>query len=148
MELVKDYRVFLKKLIKVLNRQNVSIGKAAGLRDDSRLLRSFEVKTNYTAITFLANDYFENVVRGRRPFGRKIPIERLLDWIRRYNISAKGMTTNQLAFAIQTNVYKYGIDGKHFDETIASNMLDITEDKMSKELERLVADEIESAFIK
>jgi len=147
-ELNKDFREFMKRIMYALNKQNIAIAKTAGLRDDSRLIRSFETRTNFRVVQFLANDYYDFVDRGRRPFTRKVPIERLLDWIRRYNISAQGMTSNQLAFAIQTNIYKYGIEPKLMKEAMTNSMLDILEKNMTNELEKLIAEEAASAFIK
>jgi hypothetical protein len=59
-------------------------------------------------------DYFKYVNRGRQPGAKKVPIQPLLDWI-----SIKGINaTNEnglaipplsLAFAIQQNIFRYGI---------------------------------------
>jgi hypothetical protein len=144
-QLVNDYKDFMKRLMLVLNKQNIAIGKAAGLRDDSRLIRSFETKTNYRAVQFLANEYLENVDKGRRPFSRKIPINVLIDWIRRYGISSS-MSTNQLAFVIQTSIYKKGIAPKNIKVTLTSSMLDILEKRMTDELEDAIADEFVNSF--
>jgi hypothetical protein len=63
-------------------------------------------------------DYFKYVNEGRRPERKKVPLSALLDWIKIRGIKPKdykgrGRPTKKgqlsLAFAIQTNIYKYGI---------------------------------------
>lgn len=63
-------------------------------------------------ITYL--DYFQNVNLGRRKEKRNVPIKNLLDWIKVRGIrgrtkKGKFMKDLSLAFAIQKNIYKYGI---------------------------------------
>ena len=65
-------------------------------------------------ITYL--DYYKNVNFGRRPGGKKVPIKALMEWIRVRGIKkrdAKGRFAKggikSLAFAIQTNIHKFGI---------------------------------------
>jgi DNA-binding ferritin-like protein (Dps family) len=63
-------------------------------------------------ITYM--DYFEAVNLGRRPQRKKVPISALLDWIRIRGIKGRNkrgrfIKNLSLAFAIQTNIYKYGI---------------------------------------
>jgi len=61
-------------------------------------------------------DYFKYVNLGRRAGLKKVPIQALLDWIKVRKLrfrTEKGRfkkgTQLQLAFAVQTNIYKYGI---------------------------------------
>ena len=65
-------------------------------------------------ITYL--DYYKNVNFGRRPGGKKVPISALMEWIKvrgirrrdaRGRFAAGGI--KGLAFAIQTNIHKFGI---------------------------------------
>jgi hypothetical protein len=63
-------------------------------------------------ITYL--DYFQNVNFGRRKNTKNVPIKNLLDWIkvrgiRGRNKKGKYIKDLSLAFAIQKNIYKYGI---------------------------------------
>jgi hypothetical protein len=61
-------------------------------------------------------DYFKYVNEGRRPERKKVPISVLLNWIKIRGVRfrsargrfARGSNLN-MAFAIQTNIYKYGI---------------------------------------
>lgn len=59
-------------------------------------------------------DYFEAVNSGRRPQKKKVPIQALLDWIKIRGLKGRNkkgqfIPNLSLAFAIQTNIYKFGI---------------------------------------
>jgi hypothetical protein len=59
-------------------------------------------------------DYFDNVNLGRRSKRKKVPISAILDWIGIRGIDGvnnrgEAMPRLSLAFAIQTNIYKFGI---------------------------------------
>ena len=63
-------------------------------------------------ITYM--DYYEAVNLGRRAKKKKVPISALLDWIKIRGIKGRNkrgrfIPSLSLAFAIQTNIYKYGI---------------------------------------
>lgn len=63
-------------------------------------------------ITYM--DYFKNVNLGRRPGVGLVPIPALLDWIkvrriRGRKLNGQFMSNLSLAFAIQRNIYKFGI---------------------------------------
>lgn len=62
-------------------------------------------------------DYFEYVNKGRKPKAKKVPIKALLQWItvkglRGRNKKGRFIKKMSLAYAIQTNIYKYGIRPK------------------------------------
>ena len=61
-------------------------------------------------------DYFKYVNEGRRPEVRRVPIKELLEWIKIRGVrfrSERGRfrkgSNLQMAFAIQKNIFKYGI---------------------------------------
>jgi hypothetical protein len=59
-------------------------------------------------------DYFKYVNKGRKKEVKKVPIPSLLEWIkirgiRGRNKKGKFIPNLSLAFAIQTNIFKYGI---------------------------------------
>jgi hypothetical protein len=84
-----------------------------------RLLNSIsydvEVDTNGDPTLVISYiDYFNNVLFGRRPEKKKVPINAILDWIKVRGLQGrnkKGRFIPRLsfAFAIQTNIYKFGI---------------------------------------
>jgi hypothetical protein len=59
-------------------------------------------------------DYLKYVNRGRKPLTKEVPIKALLEWIKVRGIrgrtkKGKFMSNLSLAFAMRTNIYKYGI---------------------------------------
>jgi hypothetical protein len=59
-------------------------------------------------------DYFKNVNLGRRKGVGKVPLSQLLAWIKVRGIKGRNkkgqfMKNTSLAFAMQTNIFKYGI---------------------------------------
>jgi hypothetical protein len=68
-------------------------------------------------------DYLKYVNRGRKPNTKEVPIKALLDWIKVRGIrgrTKKGrfMSNLSLAFAMRTNIYKFGIrPARIFDES-------------------------------
>ena len=95
-------------------------------------------------ITYM--DYFEAVNLGRRPEKKRVPISALLDWIKIRGIKGRNkrgrfIPNLSLAFAIQTNIYKYGI--------APSNIYDKARDSFEDLLENPPAefrDEYESLY--
>ena len=77
-------------------------------------------------------DYFENVNYGRRPKKKKVPIKALLDWIKIRGIAAQNnngipIPPLSLAFAIQTNIYKFGIRPAYIYDKGLDALLDFVE---------------------
>jgi hypothetical protein len=74
-----------------------------------------EIDTNGDATLVLSYiDYFNNVLFGRRAQKKKVPVSAILDWIKVRGLqgrNTKGQFIPRLsfAFAIQTNIYKFGI---------------------------------------
>jgi hypothetical protein len=59
-------------------------------------------------------DYFKYVNEGRRPERKRVPLSALLQWIKIRGIKGRNkkgrfMSNLSMAFAIQENIYKYGI---------------------------------------
>jgi len=111
-------------------------------------------------ITYI--DYFKYVNKGRRPLARKVPIRAILDWIkikgvavRNTNKTSKRLrgrnkktgrfgTDLSLAFAIQQNIFRYGIrPAKIYDlalddvENIFNNVPDNLPPDVRQSLEEL-----------
>lgn len=77
-------------------------------------------------------DYFENVNWGRRKGKTRVPIENILEWIRIRGLrgrNKKGRFIPQLsfAFAIQTNIYKFGIRPAHIYDKGLDGLLDFVD---------------------
>lgn len=102
-----------------------------------RLLNSIsydvEIDTNGDPTLVLSYiDYFENVNLGRRPNRKKVPINAILDWIKVRGLQGrdkKGRFIPRLsfAFAIQTNIYKFGIRPANIYDKGLDGLLDFVD---------------------
>ena len=59
-------------------------------------------------------DYFNNVNFGRRAGVKRVPLSALIEWIKIRGLKGRDkkgrfMSTTNLAWAIQTNIFKYGV---------------------------------------
>jgi hypothetical protein len=77
-------------------------------------------------------DYFENVNLGRRPEKKRVPIKALLSWIKFRKLKGrnkKGRFIPDLsfAFAIQTNIYKFGIRKTNIYDKGLDGLLDFVD---------------------
>ena len=75
---------------------------------------SVDVQNGDPTLVISYIDYFENVNLGRRKERKKVPISALVDWIKIRGIQGRNKKGRfiprlSLAFAIQTNIYKFGI---------------------------------------
>jgi hypothetical protein len=135
------------QILKELSNQLVPILKAileeSGVKSNSDLIKSIGAQSDDKLIQFIINDYYEYVSSGRRSGARKVPIENLLEFIKKNNIAPKpGQTSNQLAFAIQNSIYKSGIQGKHYVDQVLQTMGDYSANAIADEYAAEVADEI------
>jgi hypothetical protein len=77
-------------------------------------------------------DYFENVNLGRRKEKKRVPIKAILDWIQVRGLrgrNKKGQFIPKLsfAFAIQTNIYKFGIRPSNIYDKGLDGLLDFVD---------------------
>jgi len=121
-ELLKELEVAIKAVI---------VSKAPSLKG-SDLVESIEFRPLSTGFEMWANDYYEFVDKGRRRGAKKVPIDALLQFIsnrriRGRNKKGRFITNNQLAFAIQTSIFKVGIQGKLFDVEVDRTIDEVTD---------------------
>ena len=77
-------------------------------------------------------DYFENVNFGRRAEKKKVPISALLSWIKIRGLKGRNkkgrfIPNLSLAFAIQTNIYKFGIRPANIYDKGLDGLLDFVD---------------------
>lgn len=111
--------------------------------------RSSGGKFGTYGLTIVAQDYLQWLDTGRKPGGKKVPIEALIKFVKQrgLNRGKNGRFTgaasiNSIAWAIQRSIWLHGIKGRHFidpayalgaevlDRLLDENALDI----MSREL--------------
>lgn len=95
-------------------------GLKAQQLEDSNLADSITVKVRRNALELWLAYYWRFIEEGRKSGLRKIPIFVFIKWIKRNGISAPGRSINDLAFAIQTSIYKNGIAPRPFLKRIAT----------------------------
>jgi len=118
-----------------------------GLKRKSDLYKSIELKAKYNSMELFALDYFAYVgaIQTRKKLERKVPIDALIHWIRHYRIPvgrSKGRTVVQLAYQIQSAIYRNGIKGKAYNVPVA----EVTEQIMKDRLEDIFGDIIIQDF--
>jgi len=130
-------------------------GKSYPLRN-SRLEKSIKPEIRIEPVPYFAilmNDYGLFVDLGRAPGKKKVPIQALVDWIRRKRINkkttGKNITDIELAFRIQNAIFKHGINPRPFiNEAIvlAEAMIDGLIDTYSDEYLDFLWDNAEIGF--
>lgn len=88
----------------------------AGLDSRSNIVKSFDYKVTPEEIKIFANDYIDQIERGRLPGELpKVPFDALLFWARRYRVRPRpGQTEQGMIYAIQAAIYRRGIAGRPF----------------------------------
>ena len=119
-----------------------------GVESNSDLVKSVDYKDEGDgAFTLLVNDYYEFVSKGRKPRARKVPISALIDFIKQNRIRPnRGQSINQLAYAIQTSIFKSGIKPKKFVDDVDETAFDVYEERIMDILEVGVVDAMANAF--
>lgn len=105
----------------------------------SNLFYSIEYTFKDNVFMLIANDYFQYVARGRQPRARKVPVEPLIQWLKRKGIAPKNGDYNSTAFAIQQAIFKSGIKAKPFVNPIIAADLEIISEDIAYELSENIA---------
>lgn len=123
-----------------------------GVPAQSDLIKSVDFEVVNQNLVLIANDYYVWLSEGRKRGGKKVPIAPLLAWIKDYRIkgrsrtSGRFITNNQLAFAIQTSIYKNGIRGRKYADEVENITLDILSEELTELLSVSIADTIADAI--
>jgi len=139
---VITYDVTKELLNEILEATKILMLEYKGLQR-SDLVNSLEWKYEDNQFVLIANDYFQYVDTGRKPRARKVPIEALIKWIKRKNIvPSNGQSINNLAYAIQTAIFRTGIVAKPYTQRIIGVTIDLLSEELATQLSVLIADEI------
>jgi len=109
----------------------------SGIKENSDLIKSVGIEYTTNLFTVYANDYMIWVSTGRRPGVKKVPINALILFIKKNNITIGKLGINQVAFAIQNAIYKNGIMAKNFMEKLIATSLEVISESM---VENIVAE--------
>lgn len=143
----EEYFKAIDGLMKQLKDITVMTLKKSGVKENSNLAKSIQYVTNKDGVQMLAASYYPYVSAGRKANIKRVPIADLIQWIKQYNIRPRpGQTINQLAYAIQTSIYKRGIKAKSFEEKVEVGVADYTSVVLADELAELVADDLVEMF--
>ena len=138
-----DLRIILGDLIPDLNQITIQYLTQSGIKKSSDLTKSIQFIETDNGLALEANYYFSYRSDGRRRGVKKVPIRALIDYIKDYGLVPRGgQTINQLAFAIQTAIYKRGIQPLNYFDRIVEATSDVTEQVVADELIEDIADEV------
>ena len=141
-----DFKYIEKLIILELQKELIEQGHEA----TGNLVNSFEGRTvvlpNKIVVDILMDDYGTYVNEGRKPGGKKVPINVLVEWIEKRAIANGDKEVKNLAFAIQqtifkegsptSNSYKFSSNGrrKGFIDFVIANELDEVLDEFGDEI--------------
>jgi hypothetical protein len=113
-----------------------------GVPKQSDLINTIEFTDNSRDSLYMwVNDYYVWLSQGRKPKIKKVPVQALIKWIKRYGItSSKGLSINQLAFAIQNSIYRSGIKTRGYRLLVQEAVEDHTELRVSDAIEELIGE--------
>ncbi len=113
----------------------------AGISSNSNITNSVKIQPKDDGLLLYTNDYIKFIISGRRKFARKIPISILIRLIKKSGFRAKpGQSINNMAFAIQTSIYKNGIRGK---QGIEDRTIEISENIIISSIQKLFSIEVD-----
>jgi hypothetical protein len=154
----KDYIKPLKALLIELRKITLMAMAQAGIKQSSDLSKSVKWFVTKDGVKMEVAEYYPWVSEGRSTTRRrarvaKVPIDALIEWIKRKGLQPIGRKTiNQLAFAIQTSIYKKGLNtnrpvqGKGYADKVVNETADFTADKLAGFLAEEIADEMVKAL--
>ena len=137
----------LKGLLVDLQKVTVLALEQSGVKKNSDLSKSVKYVTVKDSINMEVAYYYPYVSTGRKPGVKKVPISALIQYIKQMGITPRnGQTINQLAFAIQTTIYKHGINPKNYLDRVANVAGEVSQEEIATGLMDEIADELVSMF--
>lgn len=153
-----NYIASIKELLDDLRRITVQAMAETGIKKSSDLSKSVKFSFTKDGIQMEVAEYYGWVSDGhrivRRARVKRVPLDVLIQWIKSKNIlprnqkTGRFITVNQMAFAVQTAIWKRGIQrktptiGRGFAQTVADNVADYTAEELANELAMQIADDI------
>lgn len=148
-EHVIDYQSMLGSLLKDLSKVTLLAMEQQGVDKQSNLAKSVNYVEVKEGVQLEVAYYYTYVSTGRKRGIKKVPITALIQYIKREGISPRsGQSINQLAFAIQTHIYKQGINPKNYIDKVVDVAGELAQEQMLDKLAVSIADELELMFEK
>jgi hypothetical protein len=157
-----NYFAAIKGLLQELQQITIVAMAQTGVKSSSDLSKSVKYVLTKDGIKLLVAEYYPWVSEGhvvkRRAGLRKVPIDALIEWIKKNGIvprnskTGRFQTINQMAFAVQTAIYKRGIKGgkktkgRNYANKVADDVADYTAEELANQLALDIADELIEMF--
>lgn len=139
-----DYKILFEQFKADLNALVAKILIENGIEKNADLISSIDFIPNDSGMSMLANDYYQYVSTGRKPKARKVPIDDLIAWVKKYKIGSGNV--NNTAWAIQQSIYRNGIKGKNYLEKVDESVADLSSEKLAEFLSVVIADDMVAVF--
>lgn len=154
---MENYLQDIQDLLTELREITIQSMAASGVKSTSDLSKSVQWYYTKDGVAMKVAEYYPWVSDGHKVVRRagvsKVPVDALIEWIKKRNIIPTGKKTiNQLAFAIQTSIYKRGIKsklptkGKGYADKVAENVADYTAEELANYLATEIADDLVEMF--
>lgn len=138
----------LADLVKEFMITTAQAGRNHKLLAKGGFVESVKVEPGYDGFTIKVAEQAQYMDAGRKPGGKKVPIDALIAWIKRYRVGQRDKKTgkfkkrlisiNSMAFAIQMAIYKKGIKSRPF----IKSTLEYAEDLMKSYIEETLIPDI------
>jgi hypothetical protein len=112
----------LNKTIYFLIKQRL---ESKGLPKNSKAVGSIVVDASLYDLSIQYPEYLGYWDSGRKSGGKKVPIMALVEWIKGKNLNKGKKTDTQLAFAIQTAIWKRGLKPKNILPSLMNEIIDL-----------------------
>lgn len=140
-----DVNKILNGLSKDIETVIKQVWMSAGLKSNSDLIKSISAELGINnQLAIYALDYAEHYSKGRKKFAKKIPLQSIIEFIKKSGVSNNGMTINQLAFIIQNSIYQNGIKPKHIIDNSVAPIINIATPQLVNQIGDLIVKEINS----
>lgn len=145
---INDAMKALADLVKQFMITTAQIDRNHKLLAKGGFTESVKVEAGYDGFNIKVGEQAQYMDSGRKPGGKKVPLDALIAWIKRYRVGQRDKKTgkfkkrvvsiNSTAFAIQTAIYKRGIKPRRFIKAT----LEYAEDLMKSYIEETLIPDI------
>lgn len=88
----------------------------------SKLYNSIDSEVRNTLVGLRLDVRYEEygvyLNQGRKAGGKRVPIDVLIEWVKRRNFATEAKQVKSIAFAIQTKIFKEGITPSKFQDVV------------------------------